>query len=244
MEAAATAEPRARTVQRLRELLTAFEAGDDAAFEAGMDALAREREDGLFVYVARLTRELHQAVAEMRLDERLAHLAGDEIPDARHRLDYVMQVTEKAAHRTLDLVDQAREVTAGIERAAAHLAETEAVLAETHPDVANVGVLMHDVHGELLGQAALLRRTLSDLAQAQEYQDISGQIIKRVITLVRNMETALLELLRAAGGGLQSVPPRPIQALSGELAGPAVPALGTAAASQQDADELLASLGF
>lgn len=244
MTPAATADQRARTAQRLRQLLTAFEAGDDAAFEEGMDALAREREDGLFVHVARLTRELHQAVVDMRLDERLAHIAGDEIPDARHRLDYVMQVTEKAAHRTLDLVDQAREVTAGIERAAAHLAETEAVLSETHPDVANVGVLMHGVHEDLVGEAAKLRSTLSELAQAQEYQDISGQIIKRVITLVRNVETALLELLRAAGGGLQSVPPRPIQALSGELAGPAVPALGAVAASQQDADELLASLGF
>ncbi len=243
MERAAANERRERNAQRLRALLAVLEAGDDSSFDAGIDALAREREDALFAHVARLTRQLHQEVVEMRLDERLAHLAGDEIPDARHRLDYVMQVTERAAHHTLDLVDQARGVTAGIERAAQHLAEAQTVLSVAHPEAANVAGLMHCVRDDLAEQTQLLRRTLSELAQAQEYQDISGQIIKRVITLVRNVETALLELLRAAGGGLQTVPPRPIQPLSGALSGPAVPG-STPGASQQDADELLASLGF
>ncbi|MFA5940084.1 MAG: protein phosphatase CheZ [Sinimarinibacterium sp.] len=236
-------DARSRTARRLRELLTALEAGDDAAFEAGMDALAREREDGLFAHIARLTRELHQAVTEMRVDERLAHIAGDEIPDARNRLDYVMQVTEKAAHHTLDLVERARGITGGIQTASGHLAEAETVIAETHPDIANVCVLLREARETINRDVAGLRATLSELAQAQEYQDISGQIIKRVITLVRNMETALLELLRAAGGGLQALPPRPKQSISTELAGPAVPGIN-AAASQQDADELLASLGF
>jgi chemotaxis protein CheZ len=237
------ASRRQQTAQRLRQLLDALESGDDAAFENGIDALAREREDALFARVARLTRELHDAVVELRVDERLTRIAGDEIPDARHRLDYVMQVTEKAAHRTLDLVEQARGVGKGIDTAAAHIAEAESVIADNHPDIANVAVLLHDVGDALRTQSAFLRSTLSELAQAQEYQDISGQIIKRVITLVCNVESALLELLRSAGGsGLQPAPSRPIQVKNGELAGPAVP--GAAAASQQDADELLASLGF
>jgi chemotaxis protein CheZ len=237
------ASRRQLTAQRLRQLLDALESGDDAAFEAGIDALAREREDALFARVARLTRELHDAVVALRVDERLAQIAGDEFPDARHRLDYVMQVTEKAAHRTLDLVEQARGVTVGIDTAAAHVAEAEAVIADNHPDIGNVAVLLHDVGDALRTNSQFLRTTLSELAQAQEYQDISGQIIKRVITLVCSVESALLELLRSAGGQtLQAAPAQPIQAKAGELAGPAVP--GAAAASQQDADELLASLGF
>jgi chemotaxis protein CheZ len=237
------ADRRRQTAQRLRQLLDALESGDDAAFECGIDALAREREDALFTRVARLTRELHNAVVELRVDERLARIAGDEIPDARHRLDYVMQVTEKAAHRTLDLVEQARGVAQGIDSAAVHIADAEGVIADNHPDIANVAVLLHGIGDGLRGHSRFLRSTLSELAQAQEYQDISGQIIKRVITLVCNVENALLELLRSAGGhALQTAPARPIQAKTGELAGPAVP--GAAAASQQDADELLASLGF
>ncbi|MEC9362407.1 MAG: protein phosphatase CheZ [Sinimarinibacterium flocculans] len=238
------ADRRRQTAARLRQLLDALESGDDAAFEQGIDALAREREDALFARVARLTRELHDAVVELRVDERLARIAGDEIPDARHRLDYVMQMTEQAAHRTLDLVEQARGVAVGIDAAAAHVAEAESVIADNHPDIGNVAVLLQGIGDDLRGRSDALRGTLSELAQAQEYQDISGQIIKRVIALVCNVETALLELLRSAGGGgaLQTAPAAPIQAKAGDLAGPAVP--GAVAASQQDADELLASLGF
>lgn len=199
--------------------------------------------DPLFAQVARLTRELHDAVTQLRLDERLARIAGDEMPDARHRLDYVMQMTEKAAHRTLDLVEQARGVAHGIDAAARQIAEAERVIADNHPDIANVSVLLHGTGDELRAQSAFLRGTLSDLAQAQEYQDISGQIIKRVITLVCTVEASLLDLLRSAdGSGLQIPASRPIQPTTGELAGPALP--GAVAASQQDADELLAGLGF
>jgi len=237
------AEARAQLSARLRDLLDAIERNDDAAVDAGMVALVRNHDESLFAHVARLTRGLHQAVVELRLDEQLATFAGDQIPDARSRLDYVMKVTETAAHRTLDLVDQARTVTDGLEQAVSHLGEAETVLSTAPPDVANVGVLIAEVASTLRTHGAFLRQTLSELSQAQEYQDISSQIIRRVITLVRNVETALLELLRASGGGLQSVPTRPIQALTGELPGPAVPG-NDPSASQQDADELLASLGF
>ncbi|MDD3764647.1 MAG: protein phosphatase CheZ [Nevskiales bacterium] len=238
----ATAAHRKEVAETLRGLIAALEAGDDGRFEAGLDALLRAREEGLFANVARLTRELHKAVLELRLDERLAQVAGDEIPDARHRLDYVMQVTEKAAHRTLDLVDQARTVTVGMQAAVERLDEAGALLREA--DHASVAVMLGEVRETLSDQSGHLRSTLSELAQAQEYQDIAGQIIKRVITLVRNVETALLELLRASGAGLQQRSERPIQALNGELPGPAVPGNGPAAASQEDADDLLASLGF
>ncbi|WP_234981533.1 protein phosphatase CheZ [Fontimonas thermophila] len=240
----------ARMAHRLRELLAALESGDDSAFEAGIDALMRERQDGLFAQVARLTRDLHQAVVEMRMDERLARIAGHEIPDARHRLDYVVQMTERAAHRTLDLVDCARAVVRGIEEIAAHLAAAAALLERAQPDLAEVGRRMHDAHTQAVQHAAHLRTTLSELAEAQAYQDLSGQIIRRVIALVGKVETALLELLHRSSGGpgqpvdrLQSAANRPIQAQSGELAGPAVPGKDDAA-SQQDADELLARLGF
>lgn len=227
-------DARAALIGQLRAVLGALERGDDGAVDIGMVELVKTRDDSLFARVARLTRELHQAVVELRMDERLASLAGDEIPDARNRLDYVMKVTERAAHTTLDLVDQARTVTSAMERATERL--------QTAADEAG-STLVGEVVQTLQTQNALLRRTLSELSQAQEYQDISGQIIRRVITLVRNVETALLELLRAAGPGLQSEPRAPIQALSTELPGPAVPG-GAPAASQQDADDLLASLGF
>lgn len=235
---------RRRLADALREAVRLWDAGKTIEFDRAFEALLLQREKGLYAHVSRLTRGLHQQVVEMHYDKHLAQLAGDEMPDARHRLDYIMQMTEKAAHRTLDLVDQARAVTESLTVAAAHLKDAESVLAETHPDTANVGVLIHDVRTGLEADAARLRSTLTDLAQAQEYQDISGQVIKRVITLVRNVETALLELLRLSGAPLQSAPSVPLKPASAVLAGPAVEGLGPRAASQQDADALLADLGF
>ncbi len=231
-------------IERLRGALQALEQGDDAAFAARFDAMVRLREDGLFAHVARLTRALHQEVLAMRLDSRLSQLAGDEMPDARHRLDYVIRMTESAAHRTLDLVEQARVIPGSMTRASEHLTDVSALLRDERPDIPALGLLLSGVRESLDADAVQLRATLSELAQAQEYQDITGQLIKRVITLVCNVETALLELLRAAGGGLQSVPSRPITPLS-EPPGPVVPgSTAGAAANQHDADELLASLGF
>lgn len=241
---AAADSGRAQTIERLRGALQALEQGDDAVFEARFDALVRLREEGLFAHVARLTRALHEEVMDMRLDTRLTQLAGDEMPDARHRLDYVIRVTETAAHRTLDLVDGARRLPVSMTRSAEHLTDASALLRDARPDAPAIGLLLDGVRESLDADAVHLRATLSELAQAQEYQDITGQLIKRVITLVCNVETALVELLRAAGGGLQSVPSRPITPLS-EPPGPAVPGSTVgAAANQHDADELLASLGF
>jgi chemotaxis protein CheZ len=145
--------------------------------------------------VARLTRGLHEALAELQLDSRLT---------------YVADVTEQAAHRTLDLVEQAR-------------AQLETI-------------------GKLGVDTAPLRGTLNQLAVAQEYQDLSGQVIKRVVTLACGVESALLDLLRASGGSTAPLQKTPAAPLSG-LHGPAVPG-GPKATSQQDADALLASLGF
>ncbi|QHS08713.1 protein phosphatase CheZ [Sinimarinibacterium sp. NLF-5-8] len=237
MTAVLDAEQRAQIAGQLHRLLAAFESGEEACFDRDFERLIQLQQQALFTRVALLTRELHNAVSQMRLDERLARIAGDDIPDARHRLDYVMQVTEKAAHRTLDLVEQARGVTAGIRHAVEQLDDAAQL---TGVDAVRTTIL--GARDALNGHADFLRTTLSDLAQAQEYQDISGQIIKKVITLVRNMENALLELLRGVGGSVSAPPSGASAASPGALPGPAVP--GVAAASQQDADALLAELGF
>lgn len=223
MNAALGETERIQLVQDLRGVIGALERHDDADFEHRLGQLLRAREEGLFVHVAKLTRELHRALSDMRLDNRLAELAGSEIPDACGRLDYVVQVTERAAHRTLDLVEASRALASDIVSCAG-------------------GVTPEGARRAIVLDAEKLRGHLSELAQAQEYQDISGQIIRRVIDLVRNVENALLDLLRVSGSRAQpGAAPRAVA--PGSLQGPAVP--GTVSgASQQDADELLASLGF
>ena len=120
----------------------------------------------LYVGVARLTRNLHDGLRQLGLDARLAQAAGSDMPDACKRLDLVVQMTEDAAHRTLDLVDEGRAV-------ADSLADMRICLARLHSSPGPVN------GGELLGTITAaedaetrLRATLTALAQAQEYQDL------------------------------------------------------------------------
>lgn len=193
--------------QKLAGLCAALDSGDDAQFESSLAQLMREREESLFVRVAQLTRKLHDAMTGLQLDGQLSQLAGADIPDARSRLDYIAKLGETAAHRTLDLVERCQK---NVQSLASSGGPSEPLVE--------------------------LRANLSELAQAQEYQDLTGQVIQRVMRLVQNVEDALLQLLRAAGSP-QAAAPTPAPA---GLLGPG----SKTASSQEDADALLSSLGF
>ena len=232
-------------IERLREILSALEADDQPLFEARLNQLMRLREDGLFVNLAKLTRELHQAVRDLNFDERLQQLAGSEIPDACVRLDYVVKLGEDAAHRTLDMVDGSRTLIDAISGCVTNLSDARRHLSNCAgpSPLGCVGSDLEQAESVLREASTGLRANFSAISQAQEYQDLSGQVIRRVITLVHNIEAALIKLLRATSEGVRSP-----ASTSGEggpaLAGPTVPGLASDAASQQDADALLAELGF
>jgi chemotaxis protein CheZ len=252
---------------RLRELVTTLESGDEAQFEACWAELigvrfqlpdARTASESskpgnwnltpinstLFVSVAKLTRELHDAVSELRFDDHLSRLAGQEIPDACSRLDYVVKVTEDAAHRTLDLVEQGQRLVHEIDASCDDLASAcQRAQRYAISPYALSGLVcgVDEVRASVKAHLEQLRSRLSQLAQAQEYQDLSGQVIRRVTQLVRGIEQALIALLRAAGtGSVNTVTP----GITPGLQGPAIPGVTLAAVNQDDADALLAELGF
>jgi len=243
-DGAASIPDRAEYVNRLREILSALEADDQGLFESRLNQLMRMREDGLFVNLAKLTRELHQAVKDLNFDERLQELAGSEIPDACVRLDYVVKMGEDAAHKTLDVCDDSRVLVERLNGCVGTLDVIRSRLPMVAPlpikgltlanDIERVEHTMREIGVDL-------RANFSTIAQAQEYQDLSGQVIRRVIALVHNIEGALIKLLMATNEGVK---PAAVAVASGELAGPSVPGLANGGQSQQDADALLAELGF
>lgn len=240
------APDRAALLARMRELVTALEAGDDAGFEARFASLVQQREQGLFVSVARLTRDLHEAVGELRFDDRIANLAGRDIPDACSRLDYVVKVTEEAAHKTLDLVEQSQKLTQQIALATHDLTSAcqraQAYCGSPY-SLSGLVVSVDEIRAGISAAAEQLREKLSQLAQAQEYQDLAGQVIRRVTQLVKSVEKALLDLLRASGAQLGVRVADASGPVNG-LHGPEIKGLTPSAVSQNDADSLLADLGF
>jgi chemotaxis protein CheZ len=216
-----------RNLERLRPLLdrltTAVAAGDAAEFEHLLDDLVHARRKDLFAELRRLTSQVRRALESFQCDARLADLAEKEVPDARHRLQHVLKLTDDAAHQTMDLIERCGPLVD---------------MLATGPGKRPVGAK------EAAAAVVSLRRNLSEMHLAQGYQDLTGQIVRGVITLVDEVESALSGLLRLVGESLGPASAKVTAPDTGH--GPVVPGVdhGAAVQSQQDVDALLSGLGL
>lgn len=233
---------------RVLSLTAAMEAGNEAAFTAELNALMRERDDGLWNQLRKLTADLSGALERFQLDSRLVDLAEKEVPDARQRLDHVLKMTDEAAHKTMDLVEQSGPLAGQLVKEAAELAllwqqfrsrriapdDFRAMLPKMDAFLADVQV-----------NSEAVRTNLAEVLMTQGYQDLSGQIIRGVIKLVDEVETALSELVHMATGESERAKPDD-QYRESRGYGPAVPGVdhGVVVNGQQDIDALLSGLGI
>jgi len=228
-------------------LAGALAAGDETAFLSELDALVRRREMTLFGELRKLTGDLQSALERFRLDSRLLVLAEKEVPDARHRLDHVLKLTDEAAHRTMDLVEQSAPLA---DRTATSAAEIQLVwkrFRQRRVDVTEfqaMVVKMDQFLNEACADMDRVRGNLSEVLLAQGYQDLSGQIIRGVMTLVSELEVALADLIRLSKSGADTS--KPVKEEPARGFGPAVPGVnnGPAVSGQQDVDALLSGLGM
>lgn len=234
-----------------RALVASLEAGDEVEVNKLLDHLAQLRESTLFKEIGKLTRELHETINGFRLDARIADLTQKEIPDAQERLTYVITMTEQAANRTLDAVEQSLPLSTQLQQRAAELrAPWQKARAAANGALHDVGDQVDAFIDDVENHAVVLQRNLSDALLAQDYQDITGQIIRRVITLVQDVEQNLVGLVRLSGQRFAvpaaNVPTSVTATESRSLEGPRIPTLDKAESlkGQDDVDDLLSSLGF
>jgi len=226
----------------------ALEEGDELQFLTVLDALVQRRERMLFDELRKLTSGLQSALNSFRVDSRLMDLAQKEVPDAHHRLDHVLKLTDEAAHRTMDLVERSgplaertvREATQIIELWKRFRARSIAV-----DEFRSLTMRMDEFLETTRTDIDIVRSNLSEVLLAQGYQDLTGQIIRGVMKLVRELEVALGNLVQLsstrappAGGVLSDETRRGF--------GPAIPGIdrGPAVSGQQDVDALLSGLGM
>ena len=98
------------TLEEAKQLVVFLENGDDESANALLDAVAMKESVELFAEVGKLTRQLHSALNNFQLDERIAGLANEDIPDAQSRLTYVIEETEKATNTTMDAVENSMPI--------------------------------------------------------------------------------------------------------------------------------------
>ena len=242
------------SLAQARQLVAELEAGNSDEASNLLDELARRRDSGLFQELGKLTRELHDALNGFQLDSKISSLAEHDIPDAKERLNYVITMTEQAAHRTLNAVEESLPIAEELQKRAVELHDKWARFRRKDMDVNEFRALVPEIDSFLdltSGHATKLNSSLSDVLMAQDYQDITGQIIRRVINLVKDVEDNLVGLIRISGQRMAPAEKVAVKsgALSEELSrgiGPQVPGVDHADVvnSQDDVDDLLSSLGF
>ncbi len=207
-----------------------------------------ERESDLFAQLADLTCNLRSALDRFRLDSRLTALAEKEIPDARQRLMHVLKLTDSAAHRTLDLVEKSGPPAERVAQEAAALSGPWQRFRSGTISVADYCDLIKRIDQFLTSartDSDTVRANLAEVLMAQDYQDLSGQIIRGVMNLVAEVEIVLVDLSRLAGKDSDASASDSDDSSRGH--GPAIPGVDHGAAmvnGQADIDALLSDLGM
>lgn len=202
--------------------------------DTGTDPLSVSPE--VFQQIGTITRVLHDTMQQLGVMPKL-QVATDGLPDARSRLSYIATKTAAAANKVLNSVDQAKEDHAVITNATNEIAA--ALVADPVKAVASGAVL--NFVKEVEARTARIDGHLTDIMMAQDFHDLTGQVVAKVVTLANDLEDSLVKLL------VSIVPPEQREKVDPNiLQGPVVNPEGRTdiVADQGEVDDLLASLGF
>lgn len=224
--------------------MPAAQANDSVESSGGFDlSPSGDEPNDVFHRVGTLTRKLHDALRELGYDKKVEDVVGS-LPDARARLNYIANLTGQAAEKVLatvensqrmndDLAEQARSMDAQWDR----LYNNEMSLEEfkAHAQQSRDFVKRVASHTNAMGGQ------LTDIMMAQDFHDLTGQVVSKITTMAQGLEEQLVQLL------LDTTPPDQRKQMEETwLNGPVINAEGRTdvCANQSQVDDLLESLGF
>lgn len=192
--------------------------------------------------IAQLTRMLRESMREMGLDQAIKD-AAQAIPDARDRLHYVARMTEQAANRVLNAAEKIQPLQEDMRREAQALDARWQDWFDNPDELDQARALVGDTRSLLQGipaKAQMSQDNLMEIIMAQDFQDLTGQVIMKMLGVVGAIETELVQVL------IDHVPQDRRDESNVLLNGPQVSADGKVdvVTSQDQVDDLLSSLGF
>lgn len=198
----------------------------------------------VFKQVGLMARQLHDTLGALGYD-KLIEKTVTAIPDARDRLAYIANLTEQAACKVLNATDIANPLQEELEEGAALLLAKWDALYENKLSVDEFKLLAAETRSYLKNavpqRTSATREQLMEIMMAQDFQDLTGQVIKKVVSLAQDLESQLMGLL------IETMPgEKRTESVQSLLNGPVINAEGRTdvVGSQQQVDELLDSLGF
>ncbi|MCZ2723309.1 protein phosphatase CheZ [Marinomonas sp. 15G1-11] len=242
------------------DLLNCIEVGNYSNAIQIIQELSDARHKSFYNEVGNLTRSLHNAIKEFKVDSVDVELTGTDEPengskitDASDRLNYVVEMTSNAANKTMDMVDSSVPVASELQKQAKELRKDwgRLIQRDLSPEEFRQLYKRIDVFLSYADDSATtLHTNLNTILLEQGYQDLTGQVITKVNSLIRDVEEKLVHLVAVAGR---------IDSISGiehDLSlkeeddtrghGPAIKNDNNPEVlnSQDEVDDLLSSLGF
>lgn len=254
-------EPLVVKVQGSAQLL--IDKLQDNNFEAASNLIHELYTSGdneVYQSVGKLTRALHSAIVNFNVDADIAKNDevgnASEISDATDRLQYVITMTQEAADKTMDRVETAAPIALNLKEEAAKIQTEWAKLKRrelSKEDFSHLYGRVDDFLGQLNEGADQLNSHLQAIILEQGFQDLTGQVLKKVIGLITDVENELVNLVRLAGQVEEETGICIEQEKSEKKNGSSVAAEGPqihadirddVVSGQDDVDDLLSSLGF
>ncbi len=201
-------------------------------------------QENVFNQLGQMTRALHDTLGKLGYDKMLEK-SMSAMPDTKARLAYVANLTEQAACKVLNATDTAAPVLESVNQNAKNLENRWGKLFANQLDAPALRQLSLDTQQflkvDLPQKNAILHAQLNEIMMAQDFQDLTGQVIKKIIEVAQELESNLMRVL------LQVVPEtKKTQEVHNMLQGPVISAQGRTdvVVNQEQVDDLLDSLGF
>ena len=198
----------------------------------------------VFNQVGQMARMLHDTLGALGYDKLLEKTVSA-IPDAKDRLAYIANLTEQAACKVLNATDIANPLQEELEMGAALLAAKWDALYDKKMGVDDFKLMAAETRAFLKNavpqRTAATKEQLMEIMMAQDFQDLTGQVIKKVVALAQDLESQLMAVLIETMPGTKRT-----DSVNSLLNGPVINAEGRTdvVGSQQQVDDLLDSLGF
>ncbi len=231
-------------LQALFDSVAGTRSAGSASSDAAKGADGGPQQKVVFNRLGQLARQLHDSLRGLGVDKILADTAQQVIPDARQRLAYIAQMTEQAASRVLNAADIAKPIQDELLTRSEAMSRRWDKMFANQLSVDEFKLLAADTRAYFAEAPPKLKITndqLMEIMMAQDFQDLTGQVIKKMVEVVQQMETQLLSLL------IEAMPEeRKAETPEGLLNGPVINSTGRSdvVTSQVQVDDLLESLGF